>query len=240
VPQRRVAATRHAASVKLGPGTKRRAAGGLGIKRAIDVAGAAGALVVLSPLIAGVALLVRLRLGKPVIFTQQRPGRHAEPFTVYKFRTMVEAYDEDGKLLPDDRRLSPFGRFLRSTSLDELPELANVLRGDMSLVGPRPLLMAYVDRYSPAQAKRHELRPGMTGLAQVSGRNTLTWDERFALDIWYVEHHTTRLDLKIIGKTLVEVVRRSGIAFDGHATMPEFRGNSHDANSEGAPRREHQ
>jgi len=232
----RLAADRYTRSVNIARTTTRRAERSLGIKRAIDVGGAAGALVVLSPLIAGVALLVRLRLGKPVIFTQLRPGRHAEPFTVYKFRTMLEAYDADGKLLPDDRRLTPLGRFLRSTSLDELPELANVLRGDMSLVGPSPLLMAYVDRYSPAQAKRHELRPGMTGLAQVSGRNTLSWDERFALDIWYVEHRSTRLDLKILAKTVVEVVRRSGIAFDGHVTMPEFRGNSHDGRPEDAPR----
>ena len=211
----------------------------LATKRAIDVMGSTGALVLLSPLLAVIALLVRLLLGRPVLFTQQRPGRDAEPFTLFKFRTMIEAFDADGDRLPDERRLTRFGRFLRSTSLDELPELANVLRGDMSLVGPRPLLMAYVERYTPEQAKRHQLRPGVTGLAQVSGRNSLTWDERFALDLWYVEHRTTWLDLKIIAKTAIEVVRRTGIAFDGHATMPEFRGSADASRPDEQPHREH-
>ncbi len=169
---------------------------GVALKRTIDIVGAAAALVALSPVLVATALLVRLRLGKPVIFPQQRPGRDARPFTLLKFRTMRDAYDDDGRLLPDERRLTQLGRFLRETSLDELPELVNVLRGDMSLVGPRPLLMSYVGRYSAEQARRHEVRPGITGLAQVSGRNVLSWQERFALDVWYVEHRSMWLDTR--------------------------------------------
>ncbi len=198
--------------------------GGSDVKRTIDVVGAALALVVLSPLLVVAALLVRARLGSPIIFTQRRPGRDAKPFTLYKFRTIREIYDADGQLLPDEFRLTRLGRFLRSTSIDELPELVNVLRGDMSLVGPRPLLLTYVDRYTRVHAKRHNVRPGITGLAQVSGRNSLSWEERFELDVWYVDHHTTWLDLRILMKTVSRVVSREGIAFDGHATMPEYRG----------------
>ena len=192
------------------------------MKRLIDIVASAVALVVLSPIIAVVAVLVALRLGRPVLFVQERPGRNARPFTMYKFRTMTSATGPDGRLLPDAERLTPFGRLLRSTSLDELPELWNILRGDMSLVGPRPLLMAYLPRYSAHQARRHEVRPGLTGWAQVNGRNATTWDERFDLDVWYVDHRTMRLDLQIIWKTVQAVVRRDGVSAEGHATMPEF------------------
>jgi sugar transferase EpsL len=199
---------------------------GLAMKRLIDIVGASAALIVLSPVILVTAVLVRLRLGKPVIFPQQRPGLDARPFTLLKFRTMLDAYDEDGHLLPDEHRLTRLGGFLRETSLDELPELVNVLRGDMSLVGPRPLLMSYVDRYSADQARRHQVRPGITGLAQVSGRNALAWQDRFALDVWYVDHRDTWLDLRILLKTVGRVVSRSGIGHEGHATMPEFLGHA--------------
>ncbi len=187
--------------------------------------GATIALVALSPLIAVTALAVWLTIGRPLIFVQTRPGRDTKPFALFKFRTMLEARDEDGRTLSDEIRLTRLGRFLRSTSLDELPELINVLRGDMSLVGPRPLLSSYVERYTPAQARRHEVRPGLTGLAQVTGRNALSWDARFQLDVWYVEHRTTWLDLRIVLKTVPLVVRRKGIAQEGHATMPEFIGS---------------
>jgi lipopolysaccharide/colanic/teichoic acid biosynthesis glycosyltransferase len=192
------------------------------VKRLIDIVASAVALVVLSPIIAVVAVLVALKLGRPVLFSQERPGRNARPFTMYKFRTMTSATGPDGRLLPDADRLTSFGRLLRSTSLDELPELWNILRGDMSLVGPRPLLMAYLPRYSAHQARRHEVRPGLTGWAQVNGRNATTWDERFDLDVWYVDHRTMRLDLQIIWKTIRAVVRRDGVSAEGHATMPEF------------------
>jgi lipopolysaccharide/colanic/teichoic acid biosynthesis glycosyltransferase len=192
------------------------------VKRLIDIVASAVALVVLSPIIAVVAVLVALRLGRPVLFVQERPGRNARPFTMYKFRTMTSATGPDGRLLPDAERLTPFGRLLRSTSLDELPELWNILRGDMSLVGPRPLLMAYLPRYSAHQARRHEVRPGLTGWAQVNGRNATTWDERFDLDVWYVDHRSMRLDLQILWKTVQAVVRRNGVSAEGHATMPEF------------------
>lgn len=196
------------------------------MKRVIDVVGAAAALVILSPLVAITALVVRVRLGKPVIFAQSRPGRDTKPFTLFKFRTMREEYDYQGRLLSDERRLTRLGHLLRSTSIDELPELVNVLRGDMSLVGPRPLLMSYVERYTAEQARRHEVRPGITGLAQVSGRNALSWEERFQLDVWYVEHHNTWVDLRILVKTVMQVVRRRDIAHDGHATMTEFQGSA--------------
>jgi sugar transferase EpsL len=203
-----------------------RRARGLALKRAIDVIGATLALVVLSPLIAVTALAVWLMIGRPIIFAQTRPGLDTKPFALFKFRTMLEARDEDGRPLPDELRLTRLGRFLRSTSLDELPELINVLRGDMSLVGPRPLLLSYVERYTPAQARRHEVRPGLTGLAQMTGRNALSWDERFQLDVRYVEHRTTWLDVRILLKTVPLVVRRHGIAQEGHATMPEFLGSA--------------
>lgn len=190
----------------------------------MDIGGAAIGLLVCSPILAVVALLVRLKLGAPILFRQQRPGLHGKPFMLYKFRTMTDARDADGHLLPDAERLTNFGRFLRRTSLDELPELFNVLKGDMSLVGPRPLLMQYLDRYTPEQMRRHEVKPGITGWAQVNGRNALSWEEKFALDVWYVDHLSLWLDLKIILLTIWKVLRREGISQDGHATMEEFLG----------------
>jgi lipopolysaccharide/colanic/teichoic acid biosynthesis glycosyltransferase len=193
-------------------------------KRAFDVALTVPALIVLSPVFALVALAVRMSLGSPVIFRQQRPGKNERPFTLYKFRTMRDARDAQGTLLPDARRLTRLGAFLRATSLDELPELVNVLRGDMSLVGPRPLLMEYLPLYSPEQRRRHDVRPGVTGWAQVNGRNALTWREKFALDIEYVEHVSMGLDLRILILTIVSVVRSEGISHSGHVTMQPFRG----------------
>lgn len=182
-------------------------------------------LLLLAPVLAGLALAIRLSLGGPVLFKQVRPGLHGRPFTMYKFRTMFDARDSQGNLLPDGERLSKFGRFLRATSLDELPELVNVLRGEMSLVGPRPLLMEYLPLYSPEQARRHEVRPGITGWAQVNGRNAITWEEKFQYDVWYVDNWSLALDVKILWLTLAAVVRRDGISADGHATMPPFRGS---------------
>jgi lipopolysaccharide/colanic/teichoic acid biosynthesis glycosyltransferase len=168
---------------------------------------------------------VRLRLGAPVFFRQQRPGLHGRPFTILKFRTMRDAVDAGGSPLPDAERLTRLGKFLRSTSLDELPELLNVLGGDMSLVGPRPLLMQYLERYTPEQARRHEVRPGITGWAQVNGRNAITWERKFELDVWYVDHRSFLLDLRILARTLAGVVRREGITQPGSATAEEFRGD---------------
>lgn len=181
------------------------------VKRAIDVTGSALGLVVLSPALGVIAVMVRRKHGRPVLFRQQRPGRDGRCFTLLKFRTMTDERDAEGDLLPNDDRLTPFGRKLRSTSLDELPGLVNVLRGDMSLVGPRPLLPAYMTRYSPEQARRHEVRPGMTGLAQVSGRNDLSWAERFRLDVWYVDNRTLWLDLRIVARTVSAAVKRQGV-----------------------------
>lgn len=195
------------------------------LKRGFDLVGAALGLIVLSPVLAAVALLVRRHLGPPVLFRQRRPGLHGRPFTLYKFRTMREATGAGGRPLPDGERLTAFGRRLRATSLDELPELFNVLRGDMSLVGPRPLLMEYLDRYTPEQARRHEVRPGLTGWAQVNGRNAISWEERFRLDVWYVDHPSLRLDLRILGRTVRQVLRREGISQEGQATMEYFRGS---------------
>jgi len=195
------------------------------LKRVIDVLGASTALVVLSPLLAVVAVLVRVRMGPPVLFRQLRPGREGRPFELTKFRTMTDQRGPDGTLLPDAQRLTALGRFLRRTSIDELPELVNVVRGDMSLVGPRPLLMEYLPRYSPQQARRHEVRPGVTGWTQVNGRNALTWEEKFALDVWYVEHRSTRLDLEILGRTVSQVLGGQGVSAPGHATMEPFRGS---------------
>lgn len=195
------------------------------MKRALDIAASALALVILSPVLVVLAILIRVKLGTPVIFTQARPGVGGRTFRLYKFRTMTDGRGADGSLLPDAERLTPFGRLLRSTSLDELPEFWNVLKGDMSLVGPRPLLVEYLERYTPEQARRHEVRPGITGLAQVSGRNELSWDDRFALDVWYVDNRTMWLDLKILAMTVWKVVRRTGVSSPGHATMPEFAGS---------------
>ena len=193
-------------------------------KRTVDLAVAVPALVLLTPLAALVAVAVALRIGRPVLFRHQRPGLGGKPFTMLKFRTMTDERDSRGSPLPDRERLTGFGQWLRSTSIDEIPELLNVIRGEMSLVGPRPLLMQYLGRYSPEQLRRHEVRPGITGWAQVNGRNALTWEQKFEMDVWYVDNWSFWLDLKILGRTLVSVVRREGIAADGSATMPEFTG----------------
>jgi len=192
------------------------------LKRVFDIVVSAVALTVLAPVMGLIALLVWRTMGRPVLFRHVRPGLHGKPFVMYKFRTMRDLRDAEGKLLPDEARLTPFGRWLRSTSLDELPELLNVLRGEMSLVGPRPLLMEYLDRYTPEQARRHEVKPGITGWAQIHGRNNLSWDERFKLDVWYVDNWSLWLDVKILWRTLWMVLRREGISAQGHATMPRF------------------
>ncbi|MDY7077885.1 MAG: sugar transferase [Chloroflexota bacterium] len=183
-------------------------------------------MILLSPLLALIALLVRLRLGSPILFRQQRPGLRGKPFTISKFRTMTSTRDAEGHLLPDAQRLTRFGRFLRSTSLDELPELFNILKGDMSLVGPRPLLMQYLDRYTPEQMRRHEVKPGMTGWAQINGRNAITWEHKFALDVWYVDNCSLWLDLKIIILTAWKILKREGINQPGRATIEEFMGSA--------------
>ncbi len=195
------------------------------MKRLFDFIISLMVLLALSPLLVTLGLLVRIKHGAPVLFRQVRPGLHGTPFSMYKFRTMTKERDGDGALLPDSKRLTQFGRFLRSTSLDELPELINVLKGDMSLVGPRPLLMEYLPRYTPEQARRHQVRPGITGWAQVNGRNEIPWDEKFALDVWYVDRRSLLLDLRIIFMTLMKVMKREGISQHGHATMEEFMGN---------------
>lgn len=194
-------------------------------KRALDLLLASLAIAILSPLLLAVAVLVRILLGKPVLFRQRRPGLHGLPFTCLKFRTMKETRDPAGNLLPDADRLTGVGSFLRRTSLDELPELWNVLRGDMSLVGPRPLLPAYLPRYTAFQQQRHDVRPGITGWAQVNGRNALSWEQKFELDVWYVGHQSLALDLKILWLTVLIVLRRQGIEHGSHATMPEFLGS---------------
>ncbi len=194
-------------------------------KRILDLALAIPALVVFAPLMAALALLVRWRLGSPTLFRQVRPGLHGQPFRLVKFRSMTDARDAAGNLLPDAQRLPPFGRFLRATSLDELPELWNVVKGEMSLVGPRPLLMEYLPLYSPEQARRHEVRPGITGWAQVNGRNALSWPDKFRMDVEYVDHLSFWLDLKTIWLTVWQVVRRDGISAKGEATMERFAGD---------------
>lgn len=194
------------------------------LKRVFDIVVSALALLIFGPLILFLMLMVRTKLGSPVFFTQTRPGKDGKPFQMVKFRSMTNAKDADGNLLPDDQRLPKFGKMLRSTSLDELPELWNVLKGDMSLVGPRPLLMQYLDRYTPEQRRRHEVRPGITGWAQVNGRNNVPWEERFRLDVWYVDNLNFLLDLKILWMTVMKVVKRSDVSQEGHATMSEFMG----------------
>lgn len=196
------------------------------MKRGFDIVAALILLLLLALPGAVLAVWVRLALGKPVLFSQVRPGLDGKPFTMYKFRTMTNARDAKGELLPDALRLTRFGRFLRASSLDELPELWNVLKGDMSLVGPRPLLMEYLPLYSSFQARRHEVRPGITGWAQVNGRNALSWEERFELDVWYVDHHSLWLDLRILWLTVRKVIQREGITAKGEATMSKFKGNS--------------
>jgi sugar transferase EpsL len=195
-------------------------------RRFFDLALTLPAVCILLPVFIFIAFLVRLNLGSPVLFSQQRPGLGGKPFRMYKFRTMTDARGASGELLPDDLRLTRFGRFLRSTSLDELPELINVLKGDMSLVGPRPLLMQYLERYTPDQARRHEAKPGITGWAQVNGRNAITWEEKFSLDVWYVDHQSFWLDIKIIFMTVWKIFKREGINQAGQATMEEFKGKT--------------
>jgi len=193
-------------------------------KRVFDFVVALLMLLALSPLLLVVAILVKIFLGSPILFKQQRPGLNAKPFVAYKFRTMKDTYDAEGKLLPDAERLTKFGKFLRSTSIDELPQLVNVLLGKMSLVGPRPLLMEYLPLYSKEQARRHLVRPGITGWAQVNGRNAISWDEKFKLDVWYVDNLSLLVDLKILWRTFVIVVKRAGISQPGHATFSKFNG----------------
>ncbi len=194
------------------------------IKRLFDIISSAAGLIVISPLLVVLAVLVRLKLGSPILFCQQRPGLGGKAFVIYKFRTMTDQRDTSGNLLPDEQRLPAFGRFLRSTSFDELPELLNVLKGDMSIVGPRPLMMKYLGRYSHEQARRHEVKPGITGWAQINGRNTISWEDKFKLDVWYVDNWTFWLDMKIIFKSIWMVIAKEGITQQGRATMDEFMG----------------
>ena len=196
------------------------------IKRLMDVLAASAALLLLSPAIICVAVLVHIKLGSPVFFRQVRPGLHGKSFNMIKFRTMLDAVDENGDVLPDEVRLTSFGKLLRSTSLDELPGLWCVLKGDMSLVGPRPLLVEYLPLYSPEQARRHEVRPGITGWAQVNGRNAISWEDKFKLDVWYVNNQSLWLDIKILFLTVWKVVHRQDISADGEATMSRFTGSN--------------
>ena len=198
------------------------------LKRAFDIAASTSALVVLSPVLAITAYKVKKELGSPVLFRQTRPGLHGKPFEMIKFRTMKDATDKAGNALPDSERLTDFGKKLRANSLDELPELWNVLKGDMSLVGPRPLLMEYLPLYNAEQAKRHNVRPGVTGYAQVNGRNSLSWEDKFKLDTWYVEHQSFWLDMKILLKTVKKVIIKDGISAEGEATMTKFTGTVHE------------
>ena len=195
------------------------------MKRIIDIFGAGLGLLLFSPVLAIVAYKIGRDMGSPVLFRQKRPGRYGKPFQMIKFRTMRDAIDADGRPLPDAERLTKLGRFLRSSSLDELPELWNVLKGEMSLVGPRPLLMEYLPLYSSEQTRRHEVRPGVTGWAQVNGRNAISWEKKFALDVWYVDNRSLWLDLKIIWQTIRKVIKRDGISAAGEATMSKFTGN---------------
>ena len=192
------------------------------MRRWIDLFLAGCSAIVLSPLILFICVILGTEIGKQIFFRQDRPGYKGKPFKMYKFRTMTDRKDQKRQLLPDNERLTRIGRFLRSASLDELPELINVLKGDMSIVGPRPLLMQYLDRYSPEQARRHEVKPGITGWAQVNGRNAITWEDKFKLDVWYVDNQSLWLDLKIIGMTVLKVLKREGISQPGKATMEEF------------------
>ena len=192
------------------------------IKRLFDLAVAAPSVIILSLVFILIGFFVRMKIGSAVLFRQARPGLNGKPFTICKFRTMTDERDEGGNLLPDGERLTSLGRFLRKTSMDELPELFNVINGDMSIVGPKPLLMQYLDRYTPEQARRHEVKPGITGWAQVNGRNAISWDDKFKLDVWYVNNWSLWLDLKIIAMTVMKVLRREGISQAGHATAQEF------------------
>lgn len=194
------------------------------MKRLFDILLALGLIIFLAPLLLILFVLVRIKLGAPVFFVQPRPGLRGEIFRLVKFRTMTDARDASGELLPDTKRLTPFCRWLRATSLDELPELWNILRGEMSFVGPRPLLVRYLERYTPEQARRHEVLPGITGWAQINGRNAISWPERFRLDVWYVDHQSFALDLKILALTVWKVLRREDVSPEGEEIMPEFRG----------------
>jgi len=196
------------------------------IKRGMDVLVASAGLIFLSPLIALTAAVIRCNMGRPILFRQVRPGKNAKPFTLLKFRTMQDQFDASGKLLPDAQRLTNLGKWMRASSLDELPQLWNVLRGDLSLVGPRPLLLQYLQRYSPEQARRHEVKPGITGWAQVNGRNAIRWEEKFRLDVWYVDHWSLWVDIRILWMTLWQALRREGISSADHVTMPEFLGSA--------------
>ncbi len=195
------------------------------LKRSLDLAVAGLLTILLSPFMGLIALFIGLSLGRPIFFRQTRPGWHGKPFSIIKFRTMTNCRDEQGHLLPSHERLTTLGRLLRSLSLDELPELFNVLQGDMSMVGPRPLLMQYLERYTPVQMRRHDVKPGITGWAQVNGRNDLTWEDKFSLDLWYVAHQSFWLDLKILALTVVAVIRGKGINKTGYVGMEEFLGS---------------
>ncbi|AFM25482.1 sugar transferase [Desulfomonile tiedjei] len=199
------------------------------VKRLLDIFLSAAGLVVASPIILVTGLVVRFSLGSPVLFRQKRPGLRAKPFTLLKFRTMTDARDRGGRLLPDSQRLTGIGSTIRRFSLDELPQLWNVLKGDLSIVGPRPLLMQYLDRYTPEQMRRHEVKPGITGWAQVNGRNALSWEEKFRLDVWYVDHWSLWLDFRILARTLLMVISGKGLTQEGHATMEEFMGTCCDS-----------
>ncbi len=195
------------------------------IKRLFDLVVAVPSVIILMPVFISIGFFVRIKIGLPVLFKQVRPGLHDRPFTIYKFRTMTDEWDEEGNLLPDSERLTILGRFLRGTSLDELPELFNVIKGEMSLVGPRPLLTEYLDRYTPEQLRRHDVKPGITGWAQVNGRNELSWEDKFKLDLWYVENQSLGLDLKIIAMTAWKIFKKEGINQPGHATAEKFKGD---------------
>jgi sugar transferase EpsL len=194
-------------------------------KRLFDLAVTIPSVIILSPIFVLIGFFVRMKIGSPVLFKQVRPGLHGKPFVIYKFRTMTGERGEDGNLLPDGKRLTRLGRFLRTTSMDELPELYNVIKGNMSIVGPRPLLMRYLDRYTPEQARRHEVRPGITGWAQVNGRNAISWEDKFKLDVWYVDNMSFWLDMKIIAMTIWKILKREGINQPGHATAEKFKGS---------------
>lgn len=196
------------------------------MKRVVDIIGAFAGLVLLSPVMLFLVLIIKLRLGRPVFFNQQRPGLDEKPFKLIKFRTMRDQFAADGSPLPDEMRMTKLGTFLRKTSADELPELFNVLKGDMSLVGPRPLLMEYLPRYTPEQRRRHDVKPGLTGWAQVNGRNASSWEDRLARDVWYVDHQSFALDVLILFKTVFQVVSRKGVSAPNHVTMPPFEGDA--------------
>lgn len=195
------------------------------MKRVLDIIGALAGLILTAPVLACLCMLIGATMGLPVLFVQRRPGKYGVPFKMYKLRTMVDRRDNMNNLLPDKMRITRLGRFMRTFSLDEIPELLNVVKGEMSLVGPRPLLMKYLERYTPEQARRHEVKPGLTGWAQINGRNALSWEEKLRLDVWYVDHRTILLDLTIILKTILTVLKREGISHQGEVTMSEFKGS---------------